>query len=150
MVLEDLQSTVGSFRQKKTQTQKVSSNFILDPTKVCRNQETGRYTKAEALKDQWSYQKRSYHARRNKERTYPELLRDWRCRLVVFGIEAGGRWSDEAAKGTRVPDFASARLSIRFRLLSVSFRSDYTYQCKTRGNNVRLQICRPNFAKRYE
>ena len=35
-------------------------------------------------------------ARRNKERTYPEPLRDRRCRLVVFGIEVGGRWSDEA------------------------------------------------------
>ena len=36
-------------------------------------------------------------ARRNKERTYPEFLRDRRCRLVVFGIEVGGRWSDRAA-----------------------------------------------------
>ena len=42
-------------------------------------------------------------ARRNKERTYPELLRDRRCRLVVFGIEVGGRWSDEAATFLRLP-----------------------------------------------
>ena len=41
-------------------------------------------------------------ARRNKERTYPELLRDRRCRLVVFGIEVGGRWSDEAATFLRL------------------------------------------------
>ena len=34
--------------------------------------------------------------RRNKERTYPELLQDRCCRLVVFEIEGGGRWSDEA------------------------------------------------------
>ena len=32
-----------------------------------------------------------------KERAYPELLRNSRCRLVVLGIEVGGRWSEEAA-----------------------------------------------------
>ena len=32
-------------------------------------------------------------ARRRKERTYPELLRYQRCRLVVLAIEVGGRWS---------------------------------------------------------
>ena len=37
-------------------------------------------------------------ARRAKERTYPELLRAKRCRLVVLGIELGGRWSSEAAQ----------------------------------------------------
>ena len=41
-------------------------------------------------------------ARRNKERTYPEPLRDRRCRLVVFRIEVGGRWSDEAATFLRL------------------------------------------------
>ena len=40
-------------------------------------------------------------ARRSKERTYPELVQPGRCRLVVFGVEAGGRWSEEAA-GSRV------------------------------------------------
>ena len=36
-------------------------------------------------------------ARRDKEATNPELLTSGRCRLVVVGIETGGRWSDEAA-----------------------------------------------------
>ena len=36
-------------------------------------------------------------ARRTKERTYPELIRNRRCRLVVWGIEVGGRWSNEAS-----------------------------------------------------
>ena len=33
----------------------------------------------------------------NKERTYPELLNNQCCRLVVLAIEVGGRWSEEAA-----------------------------------------------------
>ena len=48
-------------------------------------------------------------ARRNKERTYPELLPDRRCRLVVFGIEVGGRWSDEAATFLRLLAHTKAR-----------------------------------------
>ena len=48
-------------------------------------------------------------ARRNKERTYPELLRDRRCRLVVFGIEGGGRWSDAAATFLRLLAHTKAR-----------------------------------------
>jgi len=36
-------------------------------------------------------------ARKAKERAYPELLHNCRCRLVVLGIEVGGRWSEEAA-----------------------------------------------------
>jgi len=36
-------------------------------------------------------------ARRSKERTYPELLNNQRCRLVVLGTEVGGTWSEEAA-----------------------------------------------------
>ena len=36
-------------------------------------------------------------AQRKRRHTYPELLRARRCRLVVFGIETGGRWSEEAA-----------------------------------------------------
>ena len=46
-------------------------------------------------------------ARRSKERTYPELVHPGRCRLVVFGIEIGGRWSEEAAGFIR--HFAKAR-----------------------------------------
>ena len=36
-------------------------------------------------------------ARKAKERAYPELLHNCRCRLVVLGIEMGGRWGEEAA-----------------------------------------------------
>ena len=35
-------------------------------------------------------------ARVDKERTYTELLRGDRCRLVVVALETGGRWSEEA------------------------------------------------------
>ena len=35
-------------------------------------------------------------AREDKERTYSELLRGNRCRLVVVALETGGRWSEEA------------------------------------------------------
>ena len=38
-----------------------------------------------------------HDARKAKERAYPELLRNSRCRLVVLGIEVGGRWREEAA-----------------------------------------------------
>ena len=31
-----------------------------------------------------------------KEKTYPELLRTRRCRLLVAGQEVGGRWNEEA------------------------------------------------------
>ena len=48
-------------------------------------------------------------ARRAKERTYPELLRAERCRLVVLGIELGGRWSSEAAQFVRMLARSRAR-----------------------------------------
>ena len=54
------------------------------PTHPCRW--NGRFAAA-ALHD----------ARKAKERAYPELLRNSRCRLVVLGIEVGGRWSEEGA-----------------------------------------------------
>ena len=50
-------------------------------------------------------------ARRNKERTYPELLHNRRCRLVVLGIEVGGRWSNEASSFIRMLAKARARPS---------------------------------------
>ena len=50
-------------------------------------------------------------ARRTKERTYPELLRNRRCRVVVLGIEVGGRWSNEASSFIRMLVQARARSS---------------------------------------
>ena len=48
-------------------------------------------------------------ARHDKERCYPELARSGRCRLVVVGMETGGRWSDEAAEVVRQLACARAR-----------------------------------------
>ena len=50
-------------------------------------------------------------ARRSKERTCPELVHPGRCRLVVFGVEAGDRWSEEAAGFIRQLAKARARQS---------------------------------------
>ena len=41
-------------------------------------------------------------ARKAKERTYPELVRGNRCRLVVLAIEVGGKWGHEAAEFLRL------------------------------------------------
>ena len=48
-------------------------------------------------------------ARKRKERTYPELIRSRRCRLVVLGIETGGRWSEEASMFVKLLAQAKAR-----------------------------------------
>ena len=48
-------------------------------------------------------------ARRDKERTYPEVVAARRCRLVVVAIETGGRWSEEAVEFTTQLAFAKAR-----------------------------------------
>ena len=52
-------------------------------------------------------------AHRNKERTYAELLHNRRCRLVVLGIEVGGRWSNEASSFIRMLAKARARPSLQ-------------------------------------
>ena len=50
------------------------------------------------------------HARRRKERTYPELSGDrGRARLVVLALETGGRWSSEAWQFVRQVAEARAR-----------------------------------------
>ena len=48
-------------------------------------------------------------ARRAKERTFPEFADARRCRLVVLGLEVGGRWSAEAATFIRLLARARAR-----------------------------------------
>ena len=55
-------------------------------------------------------------AHRKRRHTYPELLRARRCRLVVFGIETGGRWSEEATTFLRLlaqARAASAPVAVR-------------------------------------
>ena len=41
-------------------------------------------------------------ARRKRRQTYPELERACRCRLVVVGVEVGGRFGAEAANWLRL------------------------------------------------
>ena len=48
-------------------------------------------------------------ARRKARDTYPELSRARRCRLLVFGVEVGGRWSDDAVDFLRRLARARAR-----------------------------------------
>ena len=48
-------------------------------------------------------------ARGRKERAYPELVRSQRCRLVVFAVEVGGRWSAESVDFVRQLAKAKAR-----------------------------------------
>ena len=48
-------------------------------------------------------------AERAKARTYPELARGRRCRLVVLGLEVGGRWSPQAAEFVRLLARSRAR-----------------------------------------
>ena len=51
-------------------------------------------------------------ARRRKERTYRELLRQGRARLVVLALEVGGRWSEEARSFLRLLAQARARSAL--------------------------------------
>ena len=46
---------------------------------------------------------------KSKKRTYPELLRSRRCRLVVVAIETEGRWNPEATTFLRLRAHAKAR-----------------------------------------
>jgi len=48
-------------------------------------------------------------AERAKARTYPELAQGNRCRLVVLGIEVGGRWSPRAVEFVRLLARSRAR-----------------------------------------
>ena len=73
------------------------------------------------------------NARRDKEAKYPEMVASRRCKLVVVGIETGGRWSEEAvdfvrqlsiAKAEEVPSFMRRSVSLSWerpwtRMLSV-------------------------------
>ena len=65
----------------------------------------------------------TFAERRKTRETDPELVRARSCRLVVFGIETGGRWSQETASFIRllahqgpedpVPGAAGERLAQR-------------------------------------
>ena len=60
-------------------------------------------------------------ARRDKETTFPELVRSGRCRLVVHAMETGGRWSEETvsvihqlaiARAREVPSYMSHQVAL--------------------------------------
>ena len=59
-------------------------------------------------------------AQRKRRHTYPEFKRARRCRLVVFGVEVGGRWSREAAQFVRL--LARARAAAALAALRVTAR----------------------------
>ena len=59
-------------------------------------------------------------ARRDKEATYPELAASGRCKLVVVGIETGGRWNEEGVSLMRLLTKASAREAPRHLIRSTS------------------------------
>ena len=63
-------------------------------------------------------------ARRRKERKYAELLQSRRCRLVVLGLEVGGRWSDEAL--SFITQLARAKARTYPRLLQASAQMAFT------------------------
>ena len=51
----------------------------------------------------------AHAAQRKSHHTYPELGRARRCRLIVFGIEVGGRWAPEKPRGHDVCPTAPSR-----------------------------------------
>ncbi len=65
-------------------------------------------------------------ARRRKERKYHELLQSGRCRLVVLGLEVGGRWSEEALTFVRL--LAKAKARSRPSLLRASTQMAYMHR----------------------
>ena len=60
------------------------------------------------------------NARRDKEAKYPELVASRRCKLIVVGIETGGRWSEEAVDFVRQLSIAKAEEVPSFMRRSVS------------------------------
>ena len=65
-------------------------------------------------------------SRRKMEQTYPELLRARRCRLLVFGLEVGGRWSEEAVDFLR--RLARARARAQPQWLRQAAAQAYAYR----------------------
>ncbi|CAK0847649.1 unnamed protein product, partial [Prorocentrum cordatum] len=65
-------------------------------------------------------------ARGRKEATYPELIGSRRCRLVVLGLEVGGRWSEEALTFVRL--LARTRARSAPQRLRASARAAYLHR----------------------
>ena len=59
-------------------------------------------------------------AARRKEATYPELAASGRCKLVVVGIETGGKWNEEGIVFIRLFARARAREAPRHLVRSTS------------------------------
>ena len=70
-------------------------------------------------------------ARRHKEQTYPELVQPGeRARLVVLGLEVGGRWSKEA----RVFVQLLARARVRSELPVIQRRVEQAWRLRWLSN----------------
>ena len=65
--------------------------------------------------------------RRKRRYVYPELIRSQRCRLLVFGVEVGGRWSDKAVEFLRKLARARAREAPRQLQSSVAYALLYRW-----------------------
>ena len=98
----------------------------------------GRFTGA-ALQD----------ARRRKERTYPELIGSRRCRLVVLGIETGGRWSEEASMFVKLLAQAKARQSppLLQTSLAAALISRWTASLSHAAMHAFAATCSPKIAQ---
>ena len=79
-------------------------------------------------------------ARQAKERTYPELVRGDRCRLVVLAMEVGGRWSEEAA------DFLRRLAQARSRAVPQALRPAAIQASIARWSALRTQAAQAPFA----
>ena len=89
-------------------------------------------------------------ARRRKERTYPELIGSRRCRLVVVGIETGGRWSEEASMFVKLLAQAKARQTppLLETSLAAALISRWAERC--RHARLRGQLARPRLLKPHQ
>ena len=78
-------------------------------------------------------------ARRDKETTYPELTAG-RCKLVVLGIETGGRWAEEGVQLLRQLSMAKAREVPAYMARCVSFAWE------RRWTRLLSTVCATSFA----
>ena len=78
-------------------------------------------------------------ARRDKEAKYPELATSRRCKLVVVGIETGGRWSEEAVDFVRwLSGTGGPKFHAKIRVLVLGTPMDSDVVCRVRHRLCRL------------
>ena len=89
--IEDLR-----YRESQGREERVALLKVLQPTRE------GQKVRPIELEEEDGRLQGGRIARRAKARTYPELTGAGRARLVVLGIETGGRWSEEAVTFIRL------------------------------------------------